>query len=408
MRTRRFRLIFTLVLLVLLALGFGGTLAATERYTLPGDNVYPEGIAVGNTVGEYFVGSTTSGAIYRGTTVAPSADIFLVGGDDGRTDVRGLKVDSRGRLFLAGGATGQIFVYDVATKALLAKFATGPTPSFVNDVTIAPNGDAYFTDSNSPAIYRVAADVTAPEAFSRWIDLAGSPIVYGQGFNLNGIAASGDGKYLVVVQSNTGKLFRIAIATKAISEIDLGEESVAAGDGLLIDRQNLWVMRNAAATLVTFQLSADFSSARLITTTTDPDFDFPTTFARLGDKMLVVNSQLNKRSANQPPTLPFVIVGLPVPGSTSSPVPAVSPMAPPAPSPTATALAPQPPTVVPTPSVAVQPTPPATGSGGNLPGLPNTGDGGGSLGTPLAIAVALSAILSLGAAGMARRRGRRA
>lgn len=398
---RRVRYGFLLALAIL-ALGFGGTLAATERYTLPGDNVFPEGIAAGSTPGEFFVGSTTSGTIYRGTTGAPSAEVFLPGGADGRTDVRGLKVDSRGRLFLAGGPTGQLFVYDIATKALLAKFATGLTPTFVNDVTIAPNGDAYFTDANSPAIYRVAADLTAPGAFSRWSDLAGSPIVYGQGFNLNGIAASGDGKWLVVVQSNTGKLFRVEVATKAITEIDLGGQTVMGGDGLLIDKQTLWVMRNAAATLVTFQLSPDFSSARLITTTTDPDFDFPTTFARLGDKFLVVNSQLNKRSANQPPTLPFVVVGLPVPGSTSPPVPVVSPTAP------ITATPAIPPTVVPTPAVPVQPTPPATGSGGNLPGLPNTGDGGGSLAAPLALAVALAATVGLGAVGLARRRGRRA
>ena len=395
-----------LLALTILALGFGGTLAATERYTLPGDNVFPEGIAAGPIPGEYFVGSTTSGAVYRGTTSAPSAEIFLPGGVDGRTDVRGLKTDSRGRLYLAGGATGQLFVYDGQSRGLIAKFATGLTPTFVNDVTIAPNGDAYFTDSNSPAIYRVAADLAAPDAFSRWSDLAGSPIVYGQGFNLNGIAASGDGKYLVVVQSNTGKLFRVEIATKAITEIDLGGQTVMGGDGLLLDKQTLWVMRNAAATLVTFQLSPDFSSARLITTTTDPDFDFPTTFARLGDKFLVVNSQLNKRTANQPPTLPFVVVGLPVPGSTSSPVPVVSPTA--TAPPTATPLASPPPTVVPTPSVVVGPTPPATGSGGNLPGLPNTGDGGGSLTTPLALAVALAAAIGLGAAGLARRRGRRA
>lgn len=392
-----------LLVIAILAFSIGGALAATDRYILPGDTVFPEGIAAGTQPDEFFVGSSTSGAVYRGTLDAPTATIFLPGGADGRTDVRGLKVDSRGRIFLAGGSTGQVFVYDGATKALLAKFATGLAPSFVNDVTIAPNGDAYFTDSNSPAIYRIAADVTAPNAFSRWSDLAGSPIVYGQGFNLNGIAASADGKYLVVVQSNTGKLFRVEIATKAISTIDLDGQSVLAGDGLLLDKQTLWVMRNAAATLVTLQLSADFSSAALITTTADPHFDFPTTIARVGDRLLVVNSQLNKRSANQPPTLPFVIVGLPIPGTTSEPVPSTGP----APTPTAT-VAPRPTATI-TPTPAAPPSPPATGSGGNLPGLPNTGAGGAPTGTPLIASVAATiAVLTLGAIGVVRRRNRRA
>ncbi len=406
MRTLRLGI---LLVVAVLTFGIGGALAATDRYILPGDTVFPEGIAAGTQPGEFFVGSTTSGAVYRGTTDTPTATVFLPGGADGRTDVRGLKVDKGGRIFLAGGSTGQVFVYDGATKGLLAKFATGLTPSFVNDVTIAPNGDAYFTDSNSPAIYRIAADVTAPNAFSRWSDLAGSPIVYGQGFNLNGIAASADGKYLVVVQSNTGKLFRVTIATKAISEIDLGGQSVMAGDGLLIDGQTLWVMRNAAATLVTLQLSDDLGGAEVVTTTTDPDFDFPTTFARVGEKILVVNSQLNKRTANQPPTLPFVIVGLPIPSTTSSPVPSTAPSAAPSVAPTATATVAPRPTATLTPTPAAPPSPPATGSGGNLPGLPNTGAGaeqtGGSF---IAAIVAAIAMLTLGTIGLVRRRNRRA
>ena len=346
-------------LLATLTLGLGGALAATERYALPGDNVFPEGIATDGT-GAFYVGSTTDGTIYRGTVGSPDVTTFLPGGADGRTDVRGLKIDRRGRLFLAGGGTGQIFVYDGTSRGLLAKFTTGLTPSFVNDVTIAPNGDAYFTDSNSPAIYRVAADVTAPGAFSRWSDLSGSPIVYAQGFNLNGIAASDDGKYLVTVQSNTGKLFRVDIATRAIGEIDLGGQAVPGGDGLLLSGQTLRVMRNAAATLVTLQLAPDFGSATLVTTTTDPDFAFPTTFARSGDRLLVVNSQLDKRTANQPPTLPFTIVGVPIPGAAVAPAPGASPV--PSPSP--------------------------------LPGLPSTGGGGmaPALSTPL---VALAVLLGL-------------
>lgn len=391
----RLRALGILLAIMVFALAVGGATAATDRYALPGDNVFPEGIGANAATGEFYVGSTTSGAIFRGKVGTAAVEPFLPGGADGRTDVRGLKIASNGRLYLAGGPTGQIFVYDSATKGLLAKFATGLTPSFVNDVTIAPNGDAYFTDSNSPAIYRVAADVTAPDAFSRWIDLTGSPIAYGQGFNLNGIAASADGKYLVTVQSNVGKLFSIEIATKAVTEIDLGGQTVMAGDGLLLDGQTLWVMRNAAGTLVTLNLAADFKSATVVTTTTDPDFDFPTTFARVGDQLLVVNSQLNKRTANQAPNLPFAILGLPVPGTTSSPVPA--PSATPAPVPS------------PVPPVAPVPSPPSTGSGGTMPGLPNTGAGGGGGAAPALSLLALGGVaLCIVAGGLARARRRRA
>jgi Cu-Zn family superoxide dismutase len=345
-----------LIVAALVALTIGTVAAASQRYTLPGDNVFPEGIAADAATGDLYVGSTSSGSVYRGNPSSPDLEVFMPGGVDGRTDVRGLKVGN-GKLYLAGGPTAQLFVYDLASKQLLAKFATGLTPSFVNDVTIAPNGDAYFTDSNSPAIYRVAANVTSPGAFSRWIELTGSPIVYSQGFNLNGIAASADGKYLVTVQSNTGKLFRIDIASKAVTEIDLSGQSLVGGDGLLLDGQTLWVMRNAAATLVTLRLSSDFGRATVVATTTDPEFDFPTTIARVGGELLVVNSQLNKRAANTPPTLPFVVLGIPAPG--------------------------------------LPPSPPPTGSGGNLPGLPSTGAGGASAVAPPLAPAATFALLTL-------------
>ncbi len=304
----------------LVGLGAGGAAAAPDRYVLPGDNVFPEGIATTPDGRTFYVGSTTSGAVFRGDVASGEVEVFLPGGSDGRTDVRGLKVGS-GKLYLAGGPTGRIYVYDIAGKRLLAQFATGLTPTFVNDVAIAPSGDAYFTDSNSPAIYRVAADVTGGNAFERWLDLSGSPIQYGQGFNLNGIAASADGRYLVTVQSNTGKLFRIETGSKRVSEIDLGGATLMGGDGLLLNGQTLSVLRNSAELLVTLRLAPDFASAAVVATDTDPRFDFPTTLARAGDRFLIVNSQLDKRGRNEAPTLPFVILSVPVPGAATPGMP---------------------------------------------------------------------------------------
>src|SRR5262249_3066905 len=96
---------------------------------------------------------------YSGDTQQVS--VFLPGGGDSRTVALGMKVGRHNRLYVAGGPLGQIFVYDITSRALIAKFTTGVSPTFINDVTIAPNGDAYFTDSFSPFLYRVAADVTS-------------------------------------------------------------------------------------------------------------------------------------------------------------------------------------------------------------------------------------------------------
>lgn len=291
----------------------GVAVAASERYALPGDNVFPEGISAGTSGSEFYVGSTTTGTIFRGDTDSGDVAIALPGGADDRNDVRGIEVTGR-RLYAAGGPTGRIYVYDLESEQLLARFETGLDPTFVNDVAVAPNGDAYFTDSNSPAIYRVAADIETEDAFSRWSDLSGSPIEYAEGFNLNGIVATDDGRYLIVVQSNAGKLFRVEIASKEITEVNLGGADLTGGDGLLLDGQTLHVMRNAAGELVTLELSDDFARATHTRRTTDPEFDFPTTIAQVGDRLLVVNSQLNKRQSGDTPDLPFEVLAIPAPG----------------------------------------------------------------------------------------------
>ena len=277
---------------------------STLVYTFPAsDVVYPEGVGyhVGN--GDFFVGSTNGGAVYRGNTWRGSQQIepFLAAGSDGRTDVRGIKVNPEGQLFLAGGATGTMWMYDAVTGRLLNSFQNGIQGSFVNDVAIAPDGAAYFTDSSVPLLYRIKADAQGVFRFEFWRDLRDTVIQYGQGFNLNGIVVTPDNKYLIVVQSNTGKLFRIAIDTKEVSEITLaGGDRMTSGDGLLLDGQVLHVVRNSLNLIVQIRLAADSSSGQQIGSFTDPSFRFTTTIAKAGERLLVVNSQFNRRNTNNP------------------------------------------------------------------------------------------------------------
>src|SRR5215207_462882 len=147
------------------------TQAASDagRYALPGNEVYPEGVAYRPDTGEFFVGSTTDGTVFRGHVGEPGAEaeIFLEPGEDERTAATGMKVDPEGRLFVAGGDTGQLFVaggdtgqlfvYDTGTGQALASFLIQPENemTFVNDVTLGPDGSAYFTDSINPRLYRL-------------------------------------------------------------------------------------------------------------------------------------------------------------------------------------------------------------------------------------------------------------
>lgn len=197
--------------------------------------------------------------------------------------------------------------------SLVAQFQTTRTPTFVNDVALLPNGDAIFSDSQSPVLYRVFASSAGELAFEEWLDLSGTAIQYQQGFNLNGIGASADGRYLVVVQSNTGRLFRIDTQTKTVSEIALAGEALTNGDGLLLEGRRLFVVRNRQELIVSVLLSEDLTSGTVEGSTTDPSFAYPTTIARAGNRLLVVNAQFDRRGPDLRPDLPFTVSSVPAP-----------------------------------------------------------------------------------------------
>ena len=290
----------------LLAAKGGNSSALPDRYILPGSAVFPEGIAYDQRTGTVYVSSTTDGTIFSGHVRDETLGVFLAGNTDGRTTAAGLAVDDEGRLYVSGGGTGKLFVYD-ASGALLASFATGSSPTFINDVAVAKDGSAYFTDSQSPYLYRVYQNEAGEWAYERWIDFTGTTLEYVAGFNVNGIEVTPNGNYLILVQTNTGKLFRVDIATKDVVPIDLGGATVPAGDGILLQGSRLWVLQNNVALLTEIRLNIEAATGEVIARTTDPSFAFPTTLTDARGRLLVVNSQFNRRGPGLTPTLPFTV-----------------------------------------------------------------------------------------------------
>lgn len=307
----------------LTALLLGGLLAscapktaptAVTSYTLPGSAVFPEGVASRDGSPNFYVGSTTDGTIFRGTLGQQATEVLLAPAAE-RPSAIGMKVDEAGRLYVAGGASGKIFVYDTAAKTLIRAYDTPAVAAggtFINDVALTPEG-AYFTDSNRPVLFRVARTASGVGELTSWLDFTGTALKYQPGFNLNGIAATPDGKYLIVVQSNTGKLFRVTVADKTVSEINLGGGTVTNGDGILLSGQTLYVVRNQNVLIVPVTLSADFSSGTLGTAFTDATLRYPTTIALNAGRLLVVNSQFDKRGPGLTPELPFTVSSVALP-----------------------------------------------------------------------------------------------
>ena len=263
-------------------------LAASFPATIPLPNGWqPEGIAVGDGT-TFYVGSIPTGAVYRGD-LRTGKGSTLVAGAAGRAAI-GVEHD-RGRLFVAGGGTGKGFVYDADSGALLRELqlATGSGATFVNDVVVTKRA-AWFTDSNRAALYRVALSKNGIPAQSAQVVPLTGDLQLVSGFNLNGIDATPDGKTLVVVQSATGKLFRVS-ATGTTSAIDLGGAAVPNGDGLLLHGRTLYVVQNRLNRIAVVALDKAFASGRIARTITDSDFDVPTTIDRHGAFLYAVNAR---------------------------------------------------------------------------------------------------------------------
>lgn len=289
--------------------GHGGK--AGSVYAIPGATVFPEGIALDNSGPgrSFFVSSTTDGTIFKGSVKGTALAPFAAGGADGRTSATGMTVN-RGRLFVSGAGTGKAFVLSTKDGSTLKVLDTNPgtTPAFMNDVTVA-DGFAYFTDSRRPIIFRASTSGATVGDMEPWLDLTGTPFVYQDGFNANGIVNFEDGKVLVVVQSNTGKLFRISTRTKAVTQIDLGGRTLTQGDGLVAHGSRLYVVRNLGE-IVEVKLRHGKREGRIGKTLTSSLFAFPTTAVREGSRLLVVNAQFDKRGPGLSPVLPFTVASV--------------------------------------------------------------------------------------------------
>jgi sugar lactone lactonase YvrE len=278
--------------------------AAERLFTLvPDPTANPEGIAFDRRSKAFFVSDTGGGDIYRGTLGSDTVSPFIDAAD-GKSAV-GLKV-RRGKLYVAGGMTGSITVYDLASKQAVATFETGPG-GFLNDLVVTGRGDVFVTDSFRQTLWHVTAEqVRAGSGTPQALNVSAIPYQAGQ-FNLNGIVAEG-GRTLIVVNSNSGKLFRIDLgrdraSIRAIDELE--GATVPGGDGMLLDRGRLVVVQGNPAQLSFLKLRNGARRAELEGTQTSDKLRGPSTVDRAKGLYLVVNADFGGNRK------PFTVAGLP-------------------------------------------------------------------------------------------------
>ncbi|MBA4866041.1 superoxide dismutase [Streptomyces sp. PSKA54] len=255
------------------------------EFPLP-NGFLPEGITIGGKPYAY-MGSRANGAVYR-TDLRTGEGAFLYEGATGTAAI-GLKLDRDGLLYVAGGGGGTARVVDSRTGNLLTTYQlTDPSGHFINDVILL--GDrAWFTDSRDSVLYGLPR---GHEGEIRALPLSGDWVQTPNVNNANGIVGTPDGRGLIVVSSSPGKLYHVDLKTGHATEIVLnGAADVANGDGLFRIGQALYVVQNRQNLISVFDLDAKISSATLRRTITDPRFDVPTTAARWGDRLYLVNAR---------------------------------------------------------------------------------------------------------------------
>jgi sugar lactone lactonase YvrE len=288
-----------LALALIVALSLVATVAASpaaatdrERISYPAsidlpNGWQPEGITAGRGSTVY-VGSLATGAV-RTIDVRTGRQRTLVTGP-GKPAV-GVEFDRRNdRLWVAGGASGEVRVYDASSGRHLRTY-TFPRTGFLNDLVVTRKA-VYVTDSGIQELKVIPlgrGGRLPPTSSARTLPLTGDIAYVKDAFNGNGIVARG--RWLILVQTVTGVLYRVDSRTGVGRKIDLGGEVVTFGDGLELAGRTLYVVRNQLERISVIRLARNLRSGELKKEVMHDQLDVPSTVARQDGRLWVVNAR---------------------------------------------------------------------------------------------------------------------
>jgi sugar lactone lactonase YvrE len=284
------RAVVSLLLVALLAvLAAPAAARPAEVIVLPGATS-AEGIAAGRGA-TFYAGDLFAGDIFRGNLQRGSAELFI-DAPTGRMAV-GMAADlAHDLLVVAGGFTGQAYIYNTRTGATVASYQfAAPGTSLINDVAVTKDG-AWFTDSFHARLFFVPvsrAGVPAPTF--RPLGVSGPAAAISGEVNLNGIQATADGRTLIVAHSANAQLYTVDPATGASATI--AGVSVPNVDGIVLEAGRLWAVQNFSNQIARIRLAPDLASGVVEAVITSPLFQIPTTAARFGSRLAVVNAKFD-------------------------------------------------------------------------------------------------------------------
>ncbi|CAH8384261.1 unnamed protein product [Eruca vesicaria subsp. sativa] len=235
--------------------------------------LYPEGLTWDPAGQHFLVGSLHTRTIHSvsdaGVVQTLISDPYL----PENATILGITVDSSNRRLLAAihclpplPPCSALAAYDLRTGGGGGRIFLSPLPSLpgndeivrdvANDVAVDYNGNAYVTNSAKNFIWKVSRDGTAA-IFSRSPLFNSQPVAADadasfRDSGLNGIVYNSKG-YLLVVQSNTGKMFKVDEETGTARMVVLNGDMVAAdgvarrrrdGTVVVVSQRKLWFVKS--------------------------------------------------------------------------------------------------------------------------------------------------------------------
>ncbi|XP_042512620.1 uncharacterized protein LOC122087529 [Macadamia integrifolia] len=228
---------------------------ARNRHTVNfrSPNLFPEGLTWDPKAQHFIVGSLHDRSI---KTVSDAGVVETLISDPDlppEVTILGLKVDSVNRRLLAvihamepHPNFNALAAYDLRSRQrLFLALLIDPNSSdrqIANDVTVDFNGNAYVTNAAGNFIWKVNIDGEA-SILSRSTLFTSQHVYRDEPYSfcgLNGIAYVSNG-YLLVVQTNTGKLFKVEPDDGTARLVTIGKDLTAA-DGIALRRDGVLVV----------------------------------------------------------------------------------------------------------------------------------------------------------------------
>ncbi|KAK2981295.1 hypothetical protein RJ640_006996 [Escallonia rubra] len=221
-------------------------------------NLYPESLTWDSSAQHFVVGSLRH---RTALSVSDAAVVDTLISDPllpPNSSLLGLALDHPRRRLLAAvhspysSSSSALAAYDLRSRRRLFltplhEPSATDSSSGANDVAVDFSGNAYVTNSAGNLIWKVNLDGEAT-ILSRSPLFTANPVERGTPYSscgLNGIAYISKG-YLLVVQSNTGKLFKVNVDDGATRTVLLNKD-LTGGDGIAVRRDGVVVVVSSRA-----------------------------------------------------------------------------------------------------------------------------------------------------------------